>query len=448
MRHFILLSLIAIFAMSNVVNAQGQGSGGGSQISCGYVYALADSNSVSVSNMAVTPAWWQIPITVQSAKPIVSMEITVNVPTEYANYAYLGIQNWDFCGWPEYTSYYDNQTGNVTFALANGYSFGGTINLSLQMSINTSDSLTVLPVSVVAVSFNDTIQVKKLTAGAITVYGQLLYGDVNGDGKVTTLDAAMVLGSLVGRDTLKTIQDSLSAETSGNHPYTSQDASNILQKVVDSNFCFQVQGCGGFGITTKKPISVIITPSGDGADVSVDPIETETINYGDLSISLPFGVSVSSSSFGGEMNQIGTKQLISFASQLQKGAVIHLSGKNAASASVVGKLNGRTVMPKVMSTLGVENNISTRPTKFMLEQNYPNPFNPTTKIAFDIPNAGHVVLAVYNVLGQKVATLVDGEVSVGHHEAIFNASNNPSGVYLYQLNAGGKMQVNKMILAK
>lgn len=88
------------------------------------------------------------------------------------------------------------------------------------------------------------------------------------------------------------------------------------------------------------------------------------------------------------------------------------------------------------------------PKQFVLEQNYPNPFNPSTTIKYGLPRAGKVVLEIYDVIGQRVKVLVDGEKSAGYHEVRFNAENLASGVYFYRLSAGSFTRVNKMILIK
>jgi hypothetical protein len=85
---------------------------------------------------------------------------------------------------------------------------------------------------------------------------------------------------------------------------------------------------------------------------------------------------------------------------------------------------------------------------FRLSQNYPNPFNPATTIAYTIPTGIHVKLAVYNVLGQEVATLVNGYRHAGTYEATLSADQLPSGVYFYTLQAGSYIESRKMVLLK
>jgi hypothetical protein len=88
------------------------------------------------------------------------------------------------------------------------------------------------------------------------------------------------------------------------------------------------------------------------------------------------------------------------------------------------------------------------PTNYALYQNYPNPFNPTTNIKFSLPKASHVKLTVYDVLGKEVQTLVNNQLSAGTHTIAFNGANLASGVYLYRIESGDFVQVNKMLLVK
>jgi hypothetical protein len=91
---------------------------------------------------------------------------------------------------------------------------------------------------------------------------------------------------------------------------------------------------------------------------------------------------------------------------------------------------------------------SSLPGKFELQQNYPNPFNPSTQINFSIPQAGNVSLKVYNILGQEVATLMDGVKSAQTYNVTFDASKLSSGVYFYTLKFGEQSISKKMLLLK
>lgn len=88
------------------------------------------------------------------------------------------------------------------------------------------------------------------------------------------------------------------------------------------------------------------------------------------------------------------------------------------------------------------------PSKLALYQNIPNPFNPTTEIKFSLPQTGNVELSIYNMLGEKIQTLVSSVMNAGEHKVFFNASNLSSGVYLYKLTTENSATVKKMILMK
>ncbi len=93
------------------------------------------------------------------------------------------------------------------------------------------------------------------------------------------------------------------------------------------------------------------------------------------------------------------------------------------------------------------------PAKFAVHENYPNPFNPTTNISFDLVEHSPTEVTVWNMLGQKVATLYSGELPAGRHTLTFEARSEngnmlPSGVYIYKVAAGNKVDTKKMMLLK
>ncbi|MFH0992441.1 MAG: T9SS type A sorting domain-containing protein [bacterium] len=85
---------------------------------------------------------------------------------------------------------------------------------------------------------------------------------------------------------------------------------------------------------------------------------------------------------------------------------------------------------------------------FILSQNYPNPFNPQTMIKFSVPVASFVTLRVYNMMGQEIVTLVQGEVPAGEHQIQWTAKNLPTGMYFYTMDAGNISETKKLIYLK
>lgn len=98
-------------------------------------------------------------------------------------------------------------------------------------------------------------------------------------------------------------------------------------------------------------------------------------------------------------------------------------------------------------------NHNTTPQKFSISQNYPNPFNPTTNIKYSLPVGGFVRVTLYNLLGEKVATIVNQKQTAGFHKVVADLNSYASGMYLYKINVTGEngqdySAVKKMILMK
>jgi hypothetical protein len=90
----------------------------------------------------------------------------------------------------------------------------------------------------------------------------------------------------------------------------------------------------------------------------------------------------------------------------------------------------------------------TKPSDFLVNQNQPNPFNPATAISFTLPDQNHVQVYIFNMSGQKVATLHDAPLSAGKHSIVWDASSFPSGAYFYMVIAGSRSASKKMLLLK
>jgi len=131
---------------------------------------------------------------------------------------------------------------------------------------------------------------------------------------------------------------------------------------------------------------------------------------------------------------------------------------NADTAYVVMRTNAPTTpavnvqVARDVTVVGLENLLGI-PTTYAVSQNYPNPFNPTTSIRYQLPSHSQVKLSIYNVLGQRVRTLLDKEVEAGYHMVEWDGLNDAgnqiaSGVYLYRFEAGDYRRTIKMIMMK
>ena len=126
----------------------------------------------------------------------------------------------------------------------------------------------------------------------------------------------------------------------------------------------------------------------------------------------------------------------------------HVKHKGTIVGYAVGAGDGAVMRYTELVTSVPEEKGNLLPVKMVLEQNYPNPFNPTTTIKYQLPIQSQVTLKVYNLLGQEIATLVDGVEEPGYKSVQWDATGVASGVYLYRLNAGSFVAVKKSIVVK
>ena len=125
-----------------------------------------------------------------------------------------------------------------------------------------------------------------------------------------------------------------------------------------------------------------------------------------------------------------------------------LSILNGPAAIAMKAKSGSSRFEITISPTSVSNEIEERPVSFSLSQNYPNPFNPTTTINYTIEESGDVNISIYNLMGQKVATLVNEQKSAGQYNVHWDASGLSSGMYYYRLDANGQSITRKMTLIK
>ncbi|AXJ01163.1 Por secretion system C-terminal sorting domain-containing protein [Cyclonatronum proteinivorum] len=171
---------------------------------------------------------------------------------------------------------------------------------------------------------------------------------------------------------------------------------------------------------------------------------------------IPSGMSITlAETHTGAVIDLREEQSYSFqmsaAGLMQKGAEVkqfrdlQADGTPVMSPMFAGERFVLTIDPGITTDIPTDGQL---PTVFALHQNYPNPFNPTTQIRYELPESAEVRLDVFNIQGQRVATLVNGQQNPGIHTVRFNGSALSSGVYLYRLQAGTKVLTQKMTLIK
>ncbi|MEK7730091.1 MAG: T9SS type A sorting domain-containing protein, partial [candidate division KSB1 bacterium] len=121
-----------------------------------------------------------------------------------------------------------------------------------------------------------------------------------------------------------------------------------------------------------------------------------------------------------------------------------LNNKSSERINELEVYSGSGAAPK----LSAEEEVTAVPAEFELAQNYPNPFNPSTTINFALPEAVHVRLVLFNVLGEQVDMMVEGFHEAGRHTITYAPRSLPSGVYFYVLQAGEVKLTRRLVLMK
>jgi hypothetical protein len=133
------------------------------------------------------------------------------------------------------------------------------------------------------------------------------------------------------------------------------------------------------------------------------------------------------------------------------GQFVYISGRPYRYNSNQLKANVEFILENFFQeskTTDSSDNPVTIPTEYELEQNYPNPFNPGTEIIFQLPETAKVQLDIFDMLGRKVATLVNEELLAGRHKVQWNADGFASGVYFYRIESTKFTKARKMVLVR
>ncbi len=146
--------------------------------------------------------------------------------------------------------------------------------------------------------------------------------------------------------------------------------------------------------------------------------------------------------FNGQLQNTETEKQVVF---MSKQARIAMDLESESTSGVVNINNVEIELFNVTTDVEKENSVIK---DFAINQNYPNPFNPSTTINYQIPVSGNVELKVFDILGNKVATLVNQNQNAGTYSINFDASNLSSGTYIYTIKSGSFFKSNKMMLVK
>ena len=293
--------------------------------------------------------------------------------------------------------------------------------------------------------------------GAIVNIVPRLCGDVSGDNLVTALDASFVLQNTVKiADVFPLVGlDSTAADVTGNGDISAFDASWILQKTVGVR---DNLGCISLPLKEEpdQPVADLrLIDSNDGIDMV--ELDFAGSNFDVYAIQLELTAD-NGLSFKGIQNLPEEWNMLTNTTD----GVIHISlygiqpiQKKSLILELASTINGALPTIKAQVTLNEteapdidELVIGEAPSEFALNQNYPNPFNPSTNISYTLPEMSQVDITIYNMLGQRVATLVNQTQEAGSYTINWEAGSASSGVYIYRLTAGNQTFTKRMMLIK
>lgn len=381
-------------------------------------------------------------------------------------------------GW-QYAYNFEDSSSLVTFAGANTINESGTLfNYNLTVPQNADTGFIPFAIDSAYFDYGD-IQVHKINGGIRIISAQpTLYGDVDLDGQIIPMDAALILKHLVGIDTLSA-GGMLNANVSLDTTVSALDASLILQYTannIDSlpvdttDDAFLANGTLEMKDDTLSAGDIVQVPiklknadniySLEGL-VEFDP---NILNYE----SMDFGSDIQGfkkeiTSQSGSISFVGAGSTHSISGN-PKLALLNFTiseeFEDPSTTIKIAKLrwNENKIISDAASsiiyrkTTGIkdENNV---PKEYTLKQNYPNPFNPNTIIRYGLPKESNVSIRIFDLSGQQVKKLIVSHQQAGWHKIVWDATNdfgNPvsTGIYLYRIKANNFIDVKKMLLLK
>ena len=290
-----------------------------------------------------------------------------------------------------------------------------------------------------------------------------LYGDVSGDGQVSAFDASLTLQHAIGLIVLPENLNEI-ADVSDNGNISAFDGSMILQEVIELISCFPADPqCAGKTQSIQRHAPELKWTKSE----STQDHKSFTLTYlpedtpsQSIEVDLQYDSSIYSidgyeylfpSDWQVYVNDTPGRLQIAGAGRAQIVApeLLQLTLKPKTGASIGSSIQAIVSFDESAPGIASVSEERNLPGGYELSGNYPNPFNPETTITYSLPEASEVKLEVFDLTGRSITTLVDGATqAAGEYSVNFDASNLPSGIYVYRLNAGGFQQTRKMTLLK
>jgi hypothetical protein len=228
------------------------------------------------------------------------------------------------------------------------------------------------------------------------------------------------------------------------------------EQEIEPDYGLQKLSPGGLDPRTGLPAAILGTPDFDVADIDPSTVALEgvpAVLCQIYDVAMPVGEDAEEC----ECISVGRDRIPDLAVWFENNSVYSalgdVSNGDMLQLEITGQLTDGTPFAGHDCVVIVEDNVS--PAAFAgpstepeLTGNSPNPFNPVTEISFDLPAASDVELEIYNIMGQKVTTLIDRYLEAGRHTVTWDAASVASGVYLYRLRVGDFVETKKMVLLK
>ncbi|MGA2623169.1 MAG: LamG-like jellyroll fold domain-containing protein [Bacteroidota bacterium] len=337
---------------------------------------------------------------------------------------------------------------------------GSGVLFNLKFAV-TGSPCTFVPITITKAVFNTGADSVVITSGGVNIKAIPVYGDVDGNGQVQAYDASLVLKGLVGIDTLG-CQALANAIVNCDTALSAYDATLILQNVVGLVTLPHCVSALASGTLTAENVA-----SAGGGFVDVPLVLSNGSNIFSFEGEISYDISrleFKSITWAPTLNSFSpiykdNVGIVKFAgaNSQEDGhtgifATLHFKFKYQGATDTVKvrnlRWNGKPANTYLRIPMDVPSTGKALPKEFRLEQNYPNPFNPATSIRFALPKSSYVTLKVFNLLGQEVGALVNGELQAGYHDVTWDASKMPSGMYFYRIQAGRFVETKKLLLMK